>query len=114
MVDGEPIAAIAEERLNRVKYFAGFPKLSILRCLEVAGLSFSDIDAVAVGRDSSANLSKKLEFAVRNPSSLLNLAKIRKKFSKIALNLVDPFLTLTKLLAMQPQRHFKAVTLACN
>jgi carbamoyltransferase len=79
LVDGEPIAAIAEERLNRVKYYAGFPKLSILRCLEVAGLSFSDIDAVAVGRDSSANLSKKLEFAVRNPSSLLNLAKIRKK-----------------------------------
>ena len=79
LIDGQPVAAIAEERLNRVKYYAGFPKLSILRCLELAGLSFSDIDFVAVGRDSSANLHKKLEFALRNPSRLLNLARIRSK-----------------------------------
>ncbi|MEO8648582.1 MAG: carbamoyltransferase C-terminal domain-containing protein [Acidobacteriota bacterium] len=79
IVDGAPLAAIAEERLNRVKYFAGFPKLAIARCLEIAGLSFKDIDSVAVGRDSSANLHKKLEFAIRNPSKLLNLAKIRSK-----------------------------------
>ncbi len=79
IIDCEPVVALAEERLNRVKYYAGFPKLSILRCLEIAGLSFSDIDAVAVGRDSSANLHKKLEFALRNPTKLLNLAKIRSK-----------------------------------
>ena len=63
IVDGVPFVALAEERLNRVKYYAGFPKLSINRCLEKANLKFSDIDAVAVGRDSSANLHKKLEFA---------------------------------------------------
>src|SRR5256885_10422688 len=79
LVDGQPVAAIAEERLNRVKYYAGFPKLAIRRCLEIAGLSFSAIDFVAVGRDSSANLHKKLEFAIKNPSRLLNLARIRKK-----------------------------------
>ena len=38
IIDGEPVVALAEERLNRVKYFAGFPQLSILRCLEIAGL----------------------------------------------------------------------------
>ena len=32
---------------------------------------------MAIGRDSSANLAKKLEYAVRNPSKLLNLARIR-------------------------------------
>ena len=79
VIDGAPVVAIAEERLNRIKYFAGFPSLSIGRCLEFAGLSFSDIDHVAVGRDSSANLHKKLEFAIRNPARLLNLAKIRSK-----------------------------------
>ncbi len=79
LIDGKPVAAIAEERLNRVKYYAGFPKLSILRCLDMAGLTFADIDHVAVGRDSSANLHKKLEFALKNPSRLLNLAKIRSK-----------------------------------
>ncbi|MFN3330481.1 MAG: carbamoyltransferase N-terminal domain-containing protein, partial [Pyrinomonadaceae bacterium] len=79
VVDGQPIAAIAEERLNRVKYYAKFPKLSILRCLEIAGLTLADVDAVAVGRDSSANLSKKWAYALKNPSRLLNLARIRKK-----------------------------------
>ncbi len=79
IIDGEPVVALAEERLNRVKYYAGFPKLSILRCLEIAGLKFSDIDSVAVGRDSSANLHKKLEFTLRHPTRLLNLARIRSK-----------------------------------
>jgi carbamoyltransferase len=79
IVDGIPVAAIAEERLNRKKYFAGFPRESILRCLEIAGLTLADVEHVAVGRDSSANLHKKLEFAIRNPSKLLNLARIRGK-----------------------------------
>ncbi|MEJ7849622.1 MAG: carbamoyltransferase C-terminal domain-containing protein [Pyrinomonadaceae bacterium] len=79
IIDGVPIAAIAEERLNRIKYYAGFPRLSVAKCLEISGVKFSDIDAVAVGRDSSANLHKKLEFALKNPSKLLNLAKIRSK-----------------------------------
>ena len=79
LVNGVPVAAIAEERLNRVKYFAGFPKLAILKCLEIAGVDFGDVDNVAVGRDSSANLHKKLEFAIKHPSKLLNLAKIRSK-----------------------------------
>lgn len=83
VIDGEPVAAIAEERLNRVKYFAGFPELAVRKCLEIAGLRYSDIDSVAVGRDSSANLHKKLEFALKNPAKLLNLAKIRTKRSSM-------------------------------
>ncbi len=79
VVDGQPIAAIAEERLNRVKYYSLFPKESIRKCLELAGLDWSDIDAVAVGRDSSANLQKKLAFAIRHPSILPNLAPMRSK-----------------------------------
>jgi carbamoyltransferase len=79
VIDGQPVVALAEERLNRVKYYAGFPRLAIRRCLEIAGLDFSDLDAVAVGRDSSANLHKKLEFAIKNPTKLLNLARIRSK-----------------------------------
>lgn len=79
VIDGKPVVAIAEERLNRKKYYAGFPALAIRRCLEFSGVRFSDIDAVAVGRDSSANLHKKLEFALRHPSKLLNFAKMRSK-----------------------------------
>ncbi len=77
VVDGEPIVAMPEERLNRIKYFAGFPALSIRRCLDIAGLDFSDIDAVAVGRDPSANRVAKAGFALRNLKDLRNLLKIR-------------------------------------
>lgn len=83
LVDGQPVAAIAEERLNRVKYYANFPKLATRRCLEMAGMTFRDIDAVAVGRDSSANLSKKVEYALRNPSKLLNLIRMKQARSKM-------------------------------
>jgi len=77
VVDGEVVAAIAEERLNRIKYFAGFPKNAISRCLKIAKLKFKDIDYVAVGRDSKANLRKKYEYALKHPFSLLNLLKIK-------------------------------------
>lgn len=79
LVDGQPVVALAEERLNRLKYFAGFPKLAIQRCLEIGNLTWADVDAVAVGRDSSANLTKKLDFAFRHPTKLLSLARKRGK-----------------------------------
>ncbi len=77
VIDGIPVAAVAEERLNRVKYYAGFPRLSILKVMEMANVQFKDIDYVALGRDESANLNKKLEYVIRNPSKLLNLARMR-------------------------------------
>ena len=77
VVDGEPVVAIAEERLNRVKHHAGFPALSIRRCLDYAGLTFSDLDAVAIGRDRSANRIRKLAYVARNPGKLLNFARLR-------------------------------------
>ena len=48
VIDGKPVVAIAEERLNRVKHHGGFPAQSIQRCLDYAGAAFSDIDAVAI------------------------------------------------------------------
>lgn len=83
IVDGVPVFAVAEERLNRIKYYAGFPRLSILRCLQAAGIGFADIDHVAVGREPAANRAKKLEYLVKNPSRLVNLLKIRASRRKL-------------------------------
>ena len=44
VVDGIPLLAVAEERLNRKKYYAGFPALSIQACLDYTGIKLSDID----------------------------------------------------------------------
>jgi len=83
VIDGQPVAAIAEERLNRLKYYAGFPALAIRRCLDMAGLNVADIDHVAIGREPAANRAKKIEFVLKNPSRLLNLLKIRGSRSKL-------------------------------
>jgi len=47
LVDGELIAFVEEERLNRIKHSqATFPVQSIDFCMEKAGLDFSDLDAI--------------------------------------------------------------------
>jgi carbamoyltransferase len=77
VVDGVPRAAVAEERLNRIKYYAGFPAQSISTCLQETGLRFEDIDVVAIGREPAANRGKKLEYVLHHPTRLLNLLKMK-------------------------------------
>jgi carbamoyltransferase len=77
--DGEVVFAIAEERLNRIKHYAGFPALAIKACLDFAGAKISDVDHVAVGQDSDANLAKKVQYALANPAKILNFIRLRQR-----------------------------------
>ena len=63
--DGVVIAAVEEERLNRQKYWAGFPTLAIQQCLAMGGITAHDLDHIAVSRDPNANLLRKAFWAVR-------------------------------------------------
>ncbi len=64
--DGKLVAGVDEERLNRIKHWAGFPKGAILSCLEQAGVDPASVDHVAVSRDPSAHLLKKALFAFQS------------------------------------------------
>jgi carbamoyltransferase len=75
--DGTLAAALAEERLNRVKHFAGFPALAAAEALRIAGAAPGEIAHVAVARDAHANLLAKLAFAVKNVHRLPRLARQR-------------------------------------
>lgn len=77
--DGEVIFAIAEERLNRIKHYAGFPGMAVQACLDAAGAKISDIDHVAIGQDSDANLSRKVQYALSNPAKVLNFIRMRQR-----------------------------------
>ncbi len=77
LIDGKPLVAIAEERLNRIKYYARFPAQAIAKCLQLAGINYRDIDAVALGRDPSANRGKKAMFALRHLADFANLARLK-------------------------------------
>lgn len=77
--DGEVVFAIAEERLNRVKHYAGFPALAVKACLDAAGAKLGDVDHVAIGQDSDANLAKKVQYALANPAKILNFIRLRQR-----------------------------------
>jgi carbamoyltransferase len=77
--DGEVAFAIAEERLNRRKHFGGFPALAVKACLDAVGAKISDVDHVAVGQDSDANLAKKVQYALANPTKILNFIRLRQR-----------------------------------
>jgi len=74
---GDLVAAIAEERLNRIKHWAGFPELAVHECLRIAGAKAEDIEHVAIARDSKANLLAKVGFAIRNLPRMPKLARQR-------------------------------------
>ena len=79
VVDGEVKFAIAEERLNRHKHFGGFPALAVKACLDAIGAKISDVEHVAVGQDSDANLVKKVQYALANPAKILNFIRLRQR-----------------------------------
>jgi carbamoyltransferase len=79
VLDGEVKFAIAEERLNRHKHFGGFPALAVKACLDAVGAKISDIEHVAVGQDSDANLTKKVQYALANPAKILNFIRLRQR-----------------------------------
>jgi carbamoyltransferase len=71
------IAAIAEERINRLKHCAVFPREAIQEVLRIGGASIGDVTDIAIARDPKANLNAKLAFIARNPRVGLNLARVR-------------------------------------
>jgi carbamoyltransferase len=89
--DGRLVAAVEEERFNRVKYAAGFPAQAIRYCLKEAGLKLSEIDHVGVPRNPYARLGTKLFYALRMPSFARERAKVLTKFTGIPEALAHAF-----------------------
>ncbi|HQR65792.1 MAG TPA: carbamoyltransferase C-terminal domain-containing protein [Thermoanaerobaculia bacterium] len=68
--DGRFVSGVEEERLNRVKHWAGFPGLAVRQVMDDAAAGLDEVDAVAVSRDPSAHLLEKVLFAFRRRPSL--------------------------------------------
>ncbi|MGA2483131.1 MAG: carbamoyltransferase C-terminal domain-containing protein [Candidatus Acidiferrales bacterium] len=89
--DGRLVAAVEEERFNRVKYAAGFPAQAIRYCLDEAGLTLGEIDHVAVPRNPWARLGTKLLYALRMPSFARERVRVMAKFTGIREALAQAF-----------------------
>ena len=84
--DGELVAAVAEERLNRVKHFAGFPARAIKEVLDIGGITIGDVDHLGINKDSKANLLSKIGFAVMNLGRIAQMVKQRLEYRARAAN----------------------------
>jgi carbamoyltransferase len=91
LLDGELVAAVEEERLNRTKHCAGFPALSAQACLRQAGVTAAQVDHLAISRDPRANLLRKLGGLITGaaPPSMLasrlsNAEKVRSVQEQLA------------------------------
>lgn len=78
--DGKIINAIEEERIRRVKHWAGFPSEAISFCLKDAGIKIKDIDYITIGRNPSAHLGKKI---VSSLKKLVNFKFIKDRVANI-------------------------------
>lgn len=92
LLNGQLIIALEEERINRIKHWAGFPKLSIIKCLESASINIGDIDCVAINQNFKANLFRKIMYGVFNLNNFnffLDKIKIKMNRSNILKTIED-------------------------
>lgn len=75
--DGQLIVAIEQERLSRQKHTRAFPYEAIDECLKIAGITYKDVDHVAVSFKPSLDLGKKLLFALQHPLAIPGVAHLQ-------------------------------------
>ena len=80
--DGQLAFAIEEERLNRVKHWAGFPSLAAGACLR--GVDRAEVRHVAIGRNTRANLLHKLLYVATTPAAFSMALKRLRNSQKVA------------------------------
>jgi carbamoyltransferase len=89
--DGKMIAATEEERFRRIKHWAGFPSMAVEFCLREAGITLTQLDHIAIGRDPYAKLGKKLLFLAKNPGGSWRAVKDRLSNAKKVASLEQEF-----------------------
>jgi carbamoyltransferase len=80
--NGQLVAAVEEERFNRIKHWAGFPALAAKDCLRA--IDPADLGHVAISRDPRAHLWRKLGRVAVRPGDWGRLASRAKNSIKVA------------------------------
>lgn len=83
IIDGKLIAAAEEERFRRIKHWAGFPSEAVKYCLRAGGITIDQVEHIAINRNPSANLMKKVLFSFTNSPSISAVADRLKNAAKV-------------------------------
>ena len=80
LIDGVLRVAVEEERLRRVKHWAGVPTEAVRCCLQETGLTLGDITHIALNQDSSANIGRRVSYVLtRRPDLSMILDRVRNR-----------------------------------
>ncbi len=92
LLDGKIIAAIEEERINRIKHYSGFPIMSIQECLKIGKIKSTEITDIAFNTKPFSNIIPKSLFFLKNLSFKKNqpIKRVLKKIN-IKKNLFENF-----------------------
>ena len=82
--NGKIIAAIEEERINRIKHFSGYPIKAIQECLNITNLKSNEITDIAFNTKPSSNLIAKSSFILKG-FSLKKNESVKRIIRKISL-----------------------------
>ena len=82
--DDKLVLATEEERLRRVKHWAGFPTESIKACLNEAGIKITDINHITISRNPSAKLINKIKHTLTKMHNLSNIFDRIRNTGKVA------------------------------
>ena len=80
VIDGKLMNAIEEERINRIKHWAGLPIESIKWCLSDANINIKDVDYIAISRNPYAHFHKKI---IRAITKIPTLSFLKNRFSNV-------------------------------
>jgi carbamoyltransferase len=84
LLTGDGLAcAMEEERFSRLKHQAGFPARAVIESLKHAGLDPRELSHIAISRDPSAHLHRKILFALSQGPKLSTLRDRLTNVSKI-------------------------------
>jgi carbamoyltransferase len=82
LVDGQLVAALEEERLNRIKHWAGFPAEALRACLTMGGVD--QVEHVAISRDPRAHFWSKVARVMTRPGDWSRLTSRAKNTVEVA------------------------------
>src|SRR5262245_50867601 len=109
LADGQLVAAVEEERFNRIKHWAGFPVAAARFCLERGGAG--DLQHVAISRNPRAHFWSKVERVLTRPgdwSRIISRAKNTVKVSRLAERLAAEGLTQAGRVRVHFVEHHRA------
>tara|TARA_B100001123_G_C15344266_1_gene1036299 strand:- start:8733 stop:10469 length:1737 start_codon:yes stop_codon:yes gene_type:complete len=82
LINGKLEFAIEEERINRIKHWAGLPCESIKACLKNTGLSLNDITDISINTNPLSNINNKAIYFFKNYLLGEKKFEIAKRFKK--------------------------------